>query len=210
MSTGTKSEIVLIRHGITTANIQRLYYGGTDVPLSEKGIARLKEQKAQGIYPDGEGADFYTSGMLRTEQTLEILYGEREHVKVPLLKELHFGELEMKSYEELEKVPEYKNWIMSGDDTMPPPGGESIAQFLKRVRKGFDEVRAGHERRVLELRHSEKEARSICVCHGGVISGIMNYIWPEAHKDFYEWIPDPGHGYLLSLEGGKVTGHKMF
>ena len=29
-----KSEIVLIRHGITTGNIRRLYYGSTDVPLA--------------------------------------------------------------------------------------------------------------------------------------------------------------------------------
>ena len=34
-----KSKIVLIRHGITTGNVQKLYYGKTDLPLSEAGRA---------------------------------------------------------------------------------------------------------------------------------------------------------------------------
>lgn len=210
MSVGAKSEIVLIRHGITTGNIRRLYYGSTDVPLAEEGIARLKEQKAQGIYPDGDGADFYTSGMLRAEQTLKILYGDREHVQLPELKELHFGEFEMKSYEELDKVPEYREWITAGTDTMPPPGGESIADFTVRVKTGFDKLVHLHSCKVLELRHKDAEARSICICHGGVISGIMAYIWPEEHKNFYEWIPEPGHGYVLTLQESKIIDRAIF
>lgn len=210
MSKGIKSEIVLIRHGITTGNIRKLYYGSTDVPLADKGIRGLEENKASGIYPDGDAADFYTSGMLRTEQTLELIYGAREHVKIPQLRELHFGEFEMKSYDELNKVPEYRAWINCGDDTMPPPGGESIAQFTKRVREGFDRLRNLHGHRVLSLRHRDEEARSICICHGGVISGIMAYIWPGEHKNFYQWIPDPGHGYILTLDGGEVTDRTMF
>ena len=74
-----KSEIVLIRHGITTGNIRRLYYGSTDVPLAEKGIQKIKENKEEGLYPSSPDAEYYTSGMLRTEQTLQLIYGDKPH-----------------------------------------------------------------------------------------------------------------------------------
>ena len=73
------SKIVLIRHGITEGNELRVYYGSTDVSLSERGMRLLREQKAQGMYPESEDAQYFTTGMLRTEQTLEILYGKQEH-----------------------------------------------------------------------------------------------------------------------------------
>ena len=34
--------------------------------------------------------------------------------------------------------------------------------------------------------------------HGGVISAIMQYCFPDEGKHLYEWQPKNGHGYLLS------------
>ena len=62
-----KSHITLIRHGITEGNVRRLYYGATNVPLAQKGIDELKRLTAEGIYPDGEGAEFITTGMGRAD-----------------------------------------------------------------------------------------------------------------------------------------------
>ena len=64
-----KTKICLIRHGITEGNQKRLYYGSSDIPLAEEGVAMLRELAAQEIYPDDADAECYTSGMLRTEQT---------------------------------------------------------------------------------------------------------------------------------------------
>ena len=33
--------LTLIRHGLTEGNLKRLYYGSTDLPLTEAGIAAL-------------------------------------------------------------------------------------------------------------------------------------------------------------------------
>jgi alpha-ribazole phosphatase len=63
---------------------------------------------------------------------------------------------------------------------------------------------------MLKLRNHQKEAMTICICHGGVISGIMDYIWPGEYKNFFEWIPDPGHGYVLLVEDGSFTGYEQF
>ena len=64
------STVYLIRHGMTEANEKHLYCGSTDLPLSEAGIAALRE-----LHYDIQNARFLTSGMRRTEQTLELLFG---------------------------------------------------------------------------------------------------------------------------------------
>ena len=205
-----ESKIVLIRHGITVGNEQHMYYGSTDVSLSERGMHLLEKQRDEGVYPVSEDAQFFTTGMLRTEQSLEIIYGEREHEVIEALRELDFGEFEMCTYEQLNSVPEYQQWITAEDTKTAPPGGESIEVFTKRIRKGFDELKVKNELYMLKLRNHERQAMTICICHGGVISGIMDYIWPGEHKNFFEWIPDPGHGYVLEVEDGSFTGYRRF
>ena len=205
-----ESKIVLIRHGITVGNEQHMYYGSTDVSLSERGMHLLEKQRDEGVYPVSEDAQFFTTGMLRTEQSLEIIYGKQEHEVIEELRELDFGEFEMCTYEQLNSVPEYQQWITAEDTKTAPPGGESIEVFTKRIRKGFDELKVKNELYMLKLRNHERQAMTICICHGGVISGIMDYIWPGEHKNFFEWIPDPGHGYVLEVEDGSFTGYSKF
>ncbi|MDO4834093.1 MAG: histidine phosphatase family protein [Bacillota bacterium] len=206
-----KSKIVLIRHGITTGNVQRLYYGSTDVPLAEKGVEMTRLLKGQDTYPDSPYAEYYTSGMLRTEQTFELIYGEKPHEVIDNFRELDFGDFEMKSYEELNSRAEYRDWCNTCDDGTPPPNGESIRDFRARVLEGFRELLARHELLMLKLRNQGREAMSICVIHGGVICAILNSIWPEKYEsNFYRWIPDPGHGYMLAMEDGRIAGYEKF
>lgn len=205
-----KSKIVIIRHGITEGNEAHLYYGSTDVSLSERGMKLLKKQAEEGLYPKSENARYFTTGMLRTEQTLKIIYGEQEHGIIRDLRELDFGEFEMRSYEDLVSIPAYQKWITATDHDIAPPEGESIRSFTKRIRKGFDKLKVENELHMLKLRNHRKEAMTICICHGGVISGIMDYIWPGEYKNFFEWIPDPGHGYVLEVEDGSFTGYTKF
>ena len=75
-----ESRIILIRHGITEGNKKRWFYGAADIPLSQEGREELIEQKTDGLYPDvPDGAQFVTSGLVRTEETLELLYGNVRH-----------------------------------------------------------------------------------------------------------------------------------
>ena len=205
-----ESKIVLIRHGITVGNEQHMYYGSTDVSLSKRWMHLLEKQRDEGLYPVSEDAQYFTTGMLRTEQSLEIIYGKQEHEVIEALRELDFGEFEMCTYEQLNSVPEYQQWITAEDTKTAPRGCESIEVFTKRIRKGFDELKVKNELYMLKLRNHEKQAMTICICHGGVISGIMDYIWPGEHKNFFEWIPDPGHGYVLEVEDGSFTGYSKF
>lgn len=58
-----KSEICVIRHGITEGNKRRLYYGGVDIPLLDEGKEQLAKLRDEKIYPSYEHAEYYTSGI---------------------------------------------------------------------------------------------------------------------------------------------------
>ena len=205
-----ESRICLIRHGITEGNQRRLYYGHSDIPLSEEGEVELEKLAASGLYPDSEQASFYTTGLLRTEQTLSIIYGDRPHEAISDLREINFGRFEMKSYEELKEQADYQTWIGGDMTKVGPPDGESTGEFALRIRGGFEDLMQRHQLKALSLRHKEENALSVAVCHGGSTSVIMEILYPGVKDNFYQWIPDPGHGYVLYLENGAVVNAEKF
>lgn len=205
-----KSLIHLIRHGITEGNQKRLYYGASDIPLTSEGKVQLKELAEEGIYPQSKEADFYTTGLRRTKQTLALIYGETESEQIEELREMSFGDFEMKSYEDLKEKPEYIAWISDKSGQAASPGGESIVGFAARIRKGLEILIKKHLLKELSVRHSGKDAISTVVCHGGTIASIMEARFPGQREHFYKWIPDPGHGYTLVLEEGQIAAYEAF
>jgi len=177
------STIYLIRHGKTAANEKHLYCGSTDLPLAEAGIAELKELR--NSYSDCKGYHFVTSGMLRTEQTLELLFGEVSRTVVPEFREMDFGVFEMHSYEELKKRGDYQQWLEGNNEANATPNGESGAEMQKRVLKAFKE-------------QMERDENTVIITHGGPIAAIMEAVFPNEHKNRYEWQPKPGHGYAVT------------
>lgn len=205
-----KSQICLIRHGITEGNKLQVFYGGVDIPLAEEGIEQLRQQVEDNIYPRFEPAEYYTSGMIRTEQTFEIIFGDQEHETIPNLREMNFGDYEMKHYRELKNDEDFQVWYKDLAGNVVPPNGESIQQFKARALEGFEELKTKHYQQVIRLRNQGKMAASVVVCHAGPICAMLDSIWPGKHKNFFGWAPDPGHGYVLTLEDGAITGYEQF
>ena len=188
-------EIHLLRHGKTLANEQKLYCGKTDLPLSENGENEIVLLKNQGIYPSADL--FFTSGLLRTEQTLNIIYGEKTYRKAePDIAEFNFGSFEMKSYEQLKEQVDYRAWIMDETGDFLCPGGESKNQFEQRAIAGFNKIL-----------NQAKNCSVFVVCHGGTIACIMEYLYPKT-QNFYEWQPGPGRGYTLIYVSGELHIYK--
>ena len=205
-----RSQIHLIRHGITVGNKNRLFYGASDIELSPEGIEALKGQAAEGMYPYEENSDFYTSGMKRTEHTLELIYGEREHEIISEFREVNCGIYEMKSYAELKGNETFEAWLADSTGKTTPEGGESIVAFNERVQEGFRKLIGKHRLKELSVRHNGKPAVSTVVCHGGVICAIMQECFPGKYDHFFKWMPDPGHGYTLTMEDGEIIEYEKF
>ncbi len=172
--------IYLIRHGKTEANLLRLYCGSTDLPLAPEGVEALRM-----LHYHLSPARFLTSGMARTEETLNLLFGAVPHEARPEFREIDFGAFEMHSYGQLKGDPAYIAWITGDNEKNVPPGGESGEAMRARVIAAFDALRA-------------EDIPTVLITHGGVIAAIMEYTFPGEKKSRYQWQPEPGHGYAIT------------
>ena len=178
--------LTLIRHGLTEGNVRRWYYGALDLPLCEAGSAALREAAAGGLYPPLANERILTSGMLRTEQTLRLIYGDVPHESWPELREVSFGVFEGSSYDALKGRADYEAWLAGDWFQNVPPGGESFAQAQTRIVSALARMQAQDE-------------DILAVVHGGTVLTIMQTLFPEAEKTGYDWQPSPGGGYRIDL-----------
>lgn len=198
------SRIYLIRHGITEGNQKKWFYGSADIPLTEEGAAEVKRLAEKGAYPQiSEDADCYTTGLLRTEQTFDLIFGKRERKVIEALQEMRFGRYECHSYEELKDDPEFSAWCWDETGDIALSGGESRNRFAARISAGLKELLGYHRLKELSHRHSGKDAVSVVVCHGGVISAVMQELFPGVQGNMWDWMPQPGFGYRIDFEGSE-------
>lgn len=181
--------LILFRHGLTLANERRLYCGSTDLPLSDRGREELRRLRASGVLPPLEGVEIITSPARRCEETLRELYGLRLRRTDPDLREMDFGDFEMKSYGELRTDPAYIAWISGDNESNVCPRGESGAQMCARV------LRALH-------RTLQNNRPAAFFTHGGPVAAIMADLFPAPFKTRYQWQPAPGRGYIVDTDAG--------
>ena len=176
--------IYLIRHGKCTNDEDVVYYGKTDVSLTEEGKELLRERRAEEEYPDVDV--IYTSPMKRCTETLDILYPDREYITVENLKECDFGDFDGKSSNELMENEDFHEWLRG----KTPPNGETTQDFVKRSVVAFAQI--------VEDIMKRGEQRAVVCTHGGNIMGILSVCGiPEA--PFSNWTCDNGGGYTLRI-----------
>jgi broad specificity phosphatase PhoE len=133
--------------------------------------------------------------MLRTEQTLNAMYGDIDHHHEPLLKEINLGKYEMKTYSEIMEDDYGRAWLSGELETLSFEGGDSHEGFNRRVTEGVWNI----------LREAEKAGkdRVIAVLHGAVITYLMNNAFPDQYEDMWMWTPNPGTGYKVVVKDGR-------
>jgi 2,3-bisphosphoglycerate-dependent phosphoglycerate mutase len=91
--------LILLRHGQSTWNLENLFTGWHDVPLSDRGVAEAIEagrlMRDAGFAPDV----VHTSVLVRALQTADLALGEMEMTWIPVrrswrLNERHYGALQ--------------------------------------------------------------------------------------------------------------------
>jgi 2,3-bisphosphoglycerate-dependent phosphoglycerate mutase len=128
MATGRKpGALVLLRHGQSTWNLENLFTGWHDVPLSELGVKEAKEagrqMKKAGLSPQV----VHTSVLVRAIQTADLALAEMGTTWIPVrrswrLNERHYGALEgLNKQQTAQKygADQVKVWRRSYD-TRPP------------------------------------------------------------------------------------------
>lgn len=177
--------LYLIRHGITEGNEKHLYCGSTDIPLSQKGREQLAALAEQGGYPTAER--YFTSGMLRTEETFAMIYGSKPHEVLPGMRETDFGVFEMQSYDMLKERADYQAWITGDMETGGPPRGESNGAVLSRALEALAPVL-----------HDDSD--TVCITHGGIIAALLGHWFHVENR--YTVTPPPGTGWAVAFKNG--------
>lgn len=179
--------LYLIRHGLTQGNLDGKYIGQTDLALCPQGEAGIRALVKTGGYPAVEKV--YTSPLKRCVETAQIIYPDIQLTKVDEIAEMDFGEFEGKRQEELEKLPEYTEWLKGGAEACPP-GGEKFGDFSLRCISGLDVIFSDMMKKEL--------TRAAVVTHGGVITNLMaGFGLPKGRPA--DFMCGPGEGFEIIL-----------
>ena len=149
--------LYLIRHAPTRGNEQKRYIGWTDESILPF-IAKPNRQLTQVM-----GSD-----LKRCRETAALLFPTATYIANRDLRECHFGQWEMKTYQQLKDSQHYRNWI---DDpwNVTPPGGESLTDMAERVERGMRKLPKGKE--------------VTLVLHGGPIRYLLAQALGEKFQD---------------------------
>ena len=132
----------LIRHGMTKGNQEHRYVGATDEGLLPEEKERLQARAADmDLHP----SVVFVSPAHRCRETAACLFSGAAPalIVVPEFMEMNFGVFEYMSWQEIDQDPNpahraaYQRYIDSGGETAFP-GGESKAEFTRRVCDGFE------------------------------------------------------------------------
>ena len=198
------SRIYLIRHGRTDGNRNHWYYGATDLPLTEDGTEELRAYAAQNIYPDiPADAQFFTTGLIRTDQTLEAIYGTHKHSAIPKLQEINFGKAECMTYDELKVFDNFDKWAWDTTGNERIADAETANEFHDRIGEGLKELLEKHRKAEQAHEDDGQDAVTVVVCHGGVIACIMEKLFPAVCGSMWDWLPEPGFGYAVDFADGE-------
>jgi broad specificity phosphatase PhoE len=157
------TRLVLVRHLNPDESVRDRAHGALDEPLAPAARRRVELLARQlEVLPF---AAVYSSPLRRARETAAPIAAR--HGLVPVahdgLREIEFGELEGRPYEEIEVGwPElFRSWMEEPTCTRFP-GGESFADLRARVLAASDEIR---------LRHTG--ATIAIVAHGGVTRTVL-------------------------------------
>ncbi|MFJ8236939.1 histidine phosphatase family protein [Ureibacillus sp. NPDC094379] len=174
--------IHLIRHEKTQANIERKYIGWTDEP-----IIRDHNQFILPIQPK----KVYGSDLIRCEQTSRLYFPDADYEGSKGLRELDFGDFEMKTYYQIKDNIHYQNWIDSPRD-FTPPNGESFESFRERILSTI-------------FRIVTQPSEYTFVVHGGVVRLLRSLFGPD--DESFQQI-SVNHREILTLTWANVSNLK--
>jgi broad specificity phosphatase PhoE len=155
-----RTVLTLVRHGQTAANLDAVWHGSSDTPLTPHG-EKQAQCVADFLADHGSGATaVYSSPLARARNTAQPI-AERLGLSIRVeeeLSEYDIGEWEGKSFKELHEVHQLWHHIGSDPD-FAPHGGESPRQVIARLTGCLRRIAAAHP-----------NERVIAVAHGGALS----------------------------------------
>lgn len=190
---------VLVRHGQTAYNLEGRAQGQSESDLNDTG-----RKQAQAAAERLRGVDFavcVASDLRRVMDTAAAIVEGRDIplIKSASLREKDFGEMEGKTFREVEReTPELFRRLFADDADFVPPGGESDRDMAKRVAAGLDAL--------IESGGVPDNANILVVAHGGSVRAMIAHLLnlpPESMWRFL--ISNCGVSMMTTHDDGRAT-----
>lgn len=194
--------IYLFRHGETDWNKERRLQGQSDIPLNAYG-RELAVKTAEALREEGIRFDrAFCSPLGRAVETAEIILGEKVSEKIPVIRdsrlmEIHFGEYEGHTFDEMKTNPEHPlyNFFCRPEDYIPPSGAESFQDTRNRGRAFLEE-------RILPLEGICENV--LVVAHGAFNRSILSNIEEIPPENFWQIALPNCAASVLEVEKGRL------
>ena len=162
-------EMLLIRHGQSTANASGVWQGQLDFPLSEEG--RRQAASAGNALKGAKISGVYASPLSRVFETAEIMAREAnfsgEIIPMTGLSERHGGVLEGHTWAEQEaRNPEFAKRFLAlpEEERWAFAEAETDEEILERFEGALTKIR---------LHHPVSDGTIVVVTHGGVMRSFL-------------------------------------
>jgi len=179
-------QLYVVRHGETQANAEGRYQGSLDIDLNERGVLQARELREK--LPAQIDA-VIVSPLRRAQQTAAIVFtdnGLQLHTR-DAFRERGVGVFEgLTQVEAAQRYPDLWAQNITRQWERGPTDGESISQFVERIRGGLNQLLVNHGQQVVVL-----------VAHGVVAKAIRALVRDD-FSDFFEW--QLRNGEVLSLD----------
>ena len=166
--------LTIVRHGQTSANVDRVWHGSIDTELTALGLEQARRAATAVGALDPRATALYASPLRRardTAQAIGAVLGLTVSVE-PDLAEYHLGEFEGRPYTDL--IRDHRLFErMAREPDWNPGGGESPRQVATRG--------AGALRRIAARHPGE---RVVVVSHGGALTLTLSFL---LDGDISEW-----------------------
>jgi probable phosphoglycerate mutase len=159
------TRLIVVRHAETEANLNQVWQGDLDAPLTERGRQQVTATalRLAELHASDPIDLFYVSPLPRARSTAAAI---AEATKLSLLieselREFSLGEWEGRSFRELREVEDlWGRWEI--DPAFAPPNGESPLSFNRRAVRALSALAARHPGQT-----------SLIVTHGAFISSVL-------------------------------------
>jgi probable phosphoglycerate mutase len=170
----TSTVLMLVRHGETPANLEGVWHGSIDTPLTPRGLLQAERVAGHLAARFSDVVAVYASPLQRARRTAEVI-AEATRLAVSVdagLGEYHLGTWEGKTYHELFRQQRLLECIRQDPD-FAPHGGESPRQVAERISAALRRIADAH-----------RGGRVVVVTHGGALSIGLGLI---LDGDYREW-----------------------
>lgn len=192
------TQLILVRHGETEANVSQVWHGALDAPLTERGrwqVSATASRVAQ-LQECSPVSAFYVSPQPRAQSTAAAIAAAigREPTVEHDLREFDLGDWEGRSFQDLHDVEDlWGKWRV--DPKFAPPNGESPHLFNLRAVGAVGMLARAHPNQTV-----------LIVTHGGVICNVLASWLGAGPADWRNWEPHNCAITVLEGENGRWRG----